>query len=120
MNKPRIFHAHKDKPFRPAGMEALFGWLSTLQRTQAKGIQAQQESSKASYLPPVLRFRLAKTDYSLYTLTSLGKPNLYSIWDWRKQAFVVYNEPVENLFGWLSQTCKQQDQTKGQTHTISN
>lgn len=99
--KPRIHHAHKDKPFRPAGMEALFGWLSTLQRTQARKIQAQQEPGGLSYLPPVLRFRLAKTDYSLYTIANLGKPSLYSIWDWRKQAFVVYNEPVENLFIWL-------------------
>lgn len=98
--KPRIHHAHKDKPFRPAGLEPLFGWLSTLQRTQAKEVQALVG---ASYLPPVLKFRLAKTDYSLYTLASLGKPNLYSIWDWRKQAFVVYNEPVENLFIWLKQ-----------------
>ena len=102
--KPRIFHAHKDKPFRPAGMETLFGWLSTLQRTQAKEVQALVG---ASYLPPVLKFRLAKTNYSLYILASLSKPNLYSIWDWRKQAFVVYNEPVENLFGWLREETKE-------------
>lgn len=105
--KPRIFHAHKDKPFRPAGMEALFGWLSTLQRTQARNVQSQHETSSASYLPPVLKFRLAKTDYSLYTVHCQGRPNVYSIWDWRQKAFVVYNEPVESLFVWLKQQTKE-------------
>ena len=99
--KLRIHHAHKDKPFRPAGLEPLFGWLSTLQRTQAKAVRSLQETGWSSFLPPVLKFRLAKTDYSLYTVRCPGKPNLYSIWDWRQQAFVVYNEPVENLFVWL-------------------
>lgn len=112
MTQLKTHHARKDKPFRPAGLEALFGWLSTLQRSQARKVQAL-ELSKASYIPPVLQFRLAKTDYSLYTLTCQGKPNLYSIWDWRKKAFVVYNEPVENLFIWLKEGEKQGGQKQG-------
>ena len=99
MTSQRTQHAKASKPFRPAGLEPLFGWLSTLQRSQAKQVRAQ--TAEPLFERPTLRFSLARTEFSLFTTKQPGQACTYWLWNWKDQVWEVYNEPVESLFLWL-------------------
>ena len=108
MTQLRTQHAKANKLFRPTGLEPLFGWLSTLQRSQAKRIRAQ--TGEPLFERPTLRFSLARTEFSLFTTRQPGQPCTYWLWNWKDQVWEVYNEPLESLFLWLrereQQSCK--------------
>ena len=104
-------YAKKDKPFRPAALEPLWGFISVLQRSPATKLRA----TESAFGPMTLDFSLAGDDITIYSGTWFSQtPGFVAVWSAATQDFVLQGD-LEGLFTWLkgqSSRAKRQEASK--------
>lgn len=102
-NKIKVLRPQGGKPFRPAGLEPLFGFISTLQRSPARNLEALQQ------LPGLatLNFTLGTENFILYPGEYIsGRKDQVTIWNSKLQDFELFEVKLEELFPWLKAKTK--------------